>query len=288
MPEIIDKLLADPRPWAYLALIFVVFGLERRIPADPDQRILGPGLFQDAVWFGVHLVSKATLYALWLAALHVVYDRYLSFLTLDSLVSWPAPARVAVAILAGDFLAWLHHYLRHKIRWFWPFHAVHHAQQQMNLFTDNRVHPLDRLIATTLTFIPLFMVEASFPDMLAWAVFLSCYTKFYHANIRTNFGILRYVLVTPQSHRIHHSPELRHRDMNFGVFFSIWDRLFGTQYPVSDEYPVTGIEDPDFPSERGRSPLALARSTLFQLCYPFRALWRSEHKKLEPGDGGIA
>jgi hypothetical protein len=76
----------------------------------------------------------------------------------------------------------------------------------------------------------------------------------YHGNLRTNLGVLRYLLVTPQSHRVHHSTELRHRDRNFGVLFSVWDQLFGTQYRGFDEYPETGVSDPTFPyrtAERG-------------------------------------
>jgi sterol desaturase/sphingolipid hydroxylase (fatty acid hydroxylase superfamily) len=62
------------------------------------------------------------------------------------------------------------------------------------------------------------------------------------------FGdLVRYVLVTPQFHRVHHSIEPRHRDRNFGLTFSIWDHLFGTQYRGYDEYlPLQG----DRPSRR--------------------------------------
>jgi sterol desaturase/sphingolipid hydroxylase (fatty acid hydroxylase superfamily) len=58
------------------------------------------------------------------------------------------------------------------------------------------------------------------------------------------------MLVTPQSHRVHHSVMLQHRDTNFGSLFSIWDYLFGTQYRGYNEYPETGIEDETFPYEK--------------------------------------
>jgi sterol desaturase/sphingolipid hydroxylase (fatty acid hydroxylase superfamily) len=96
------------------------------------------------------------------------------------------------------------------------------------------------------------------------------YTRFYHGNIRTNLGPLRYVLVTPQSHRIHHSIEPRHLDTNFGALFSIWDRLFGTQYRGHDEYPETGIADAAFPHEAKGDLRSLLVTPLAQMAYPLR------------------
>jgi 4-hydroxyproline epimerase len=59
----------------------------------------------------------------------------------------------------------------------------------------------------------------------------------YHANLRTDLGWLRHLLVTPQSHRRHHSPRPEHRDRNFGGTFSFWDRLFGTAALDARVYP---------------------------------------------------
>ena len=98
----------------------------------------------------------------------------------------------------------------------------------------------------------------------------------YHSNLRTNYGWLRYVLVTPQSHRIHHSTLPEHHNMNYGVNLSIWDHLFGTQYRNYDDYPVTGLGDELFPHETSMHPLALAESFTAQLLYPFQHLLRPE------------
>ena len=98
------------------------------------------------------------------------------------------------------------------------------------------------------------------------------HTRFCHANVRTNLGVLRWVLVTPQSHRVHHSLDPAHRDKNFGVTFSLWDHLFGTQHRDYDVYPECGIDDHDFPFEQeGRGPLAAIAA---QLVYPFARLAR--------------
>jgi sterol desaturase/sphingolipid hydroxylase (fatty acid hydroxylase superfamily) len=78
--------------------------------------------------------------------------------------------------------------------------------------------------------------------------------------------------VSPQFHRIHHSIEPEHRDRNFGVIFSFWDRLFGTLYRGDGGYPATGIADPDFPLERRATRVAVIRRYAAQFLYPFATI----------------
>jgi len=179
----------------------------------------------------------------------------------------PQWALVVLGYLVIDFNGWFTHWVRHKVTWFWYFHTVHHSQRQMNMFTDMRYHVLEYVIAHAITFVPLFALGITSPNIVFIGLVKKWYRRFYHANIRMNLGPLRYVLVTPQSHRIHHSRLREHRDKNFGVTFSIWDQLFGTQYRGWDEYPETGIEDDDFPHED--SYRGAVGSIIQQFIYPF-------------------
>ena len=138
------------------------------------------------------------------------------------------------------------------------------------MFTDLRIHPVEHLVALTIRFVPVMVLGLSKPEIFNLALITLWYTRFIHANVRTNLGPLRHVLVTPQFHRIHHSIEPRHRDQNFGVIFSFWDRLFGTVYPGCDEYPATGIADEDFPHETSYREILTA--PFKQLAYPFRRI----------------
>jgi len=176
--------------------------------------------------------------------------------------------------LVGDFVFWVTHIVRHKVQLLWHFHAVHHSQKELNFLTEYRVHPVDDAFIYTIGFIPIFMFEHSFITIVAIVWIRHWHTRIYHSNIRSNFGILRYILVTPQSHRIHHSIEPEHRDKNYGLTFSIWDYMFGTQYKGYDEYPDTGIEEHLFPFEQGRSKWDTLGVLLEQLLYPFRAIAR--------------
>ncbi|HEX4966801.1 MAG TPA: sterol desaturase family protein [Thermoanaerobaculia bacterium] len=260
-------------PWFYL-VVGGVMVLERLIPAVKDQPVLSRGFFQDLVWAPFTLIMHAFLLPLHIALLAFLYNRYLDFLTVHSLDSWPWLVRVILALLVSDFLFWASHYIRHKVRVLWYFHAVHHSQKELNFFTEYHVHPLDDVFLYTLGFIPLFMVQSSFVEIAAVTWIRSWQTRFYHSNIRTNLGWLRYVFVTPQSHRVHHSIEPQHHDRNFGLMFSIWDHLFGTQYRGYDEYPATGIEEEAFPYELEGGRLAWLQRLFSQLIYPFEAIGR--------------
>jgi sterol desaturase/sphingolipid hydroxylase (fatty acid hydroxylase superfamily) len=261
-------------PLLWLPLV-AAMALEYLRPARAGQKVLSAGLFQDAVWVAVSAVFRLAVMGFYVAMLRWIYDRHMSFLTIHAVMDWPMWARVLLAILVGDFLGWFHHLVRHKVPALWAFHAVHHSQREMNVLTDVRVHPLDRIASQTVQFVPLFMVDAAFPEIAAWVLFHQAWTKFCHANVRMNCGWLGWILVTPQSHRVHHSVALEHRDTNFGVALSIWDRLFGTRYAGVDEYPECGVDDPTFPMETARTPSALVRSTWAQLVWPFRQLGRS-------------
>lgn len=249
-------------PWFY-AVFVVVLALELWLPARRAQSLWSPGVREDLVWVPVKLVVHVTLIAGVIVLVRTGYDRYLGFATLETVREWPAVVRGPLGLLAGDFLFWVVHYVRHKVSFLWHFHTVHHSQRDLNFFTEYRVHPLDDVFALVIGAIPTLIVEPSSVTVAAIVWARHWHTRLYHANIRTDFGWLRYVLVTPQSHRVHHSIEARHQDKNFGLTFSIWDHLFGTQHRGYDEYPETGV--------RGAEPTTLVA----QLLYPFKQVARS-------------
>ena len=142
------------------------------------------------------------------------------------------------------------------------------------MFTDERVHVMDELVANCLVCIPMFMFMVDAPRAVYFAPLLRRYPKLYHANIKANFGLLRYVLVTPQSHRLHHSIEPQHRDRNFGIIFSFWDRMFGTLHPDCETYPATGITDSEFPREREATGTPVISNYGAQRLHPFILIYR--------------
>ena len=185
----------------------------------------------------------------------------------------PKIVTVCLSILLIDFLSWIGHFLLHKVPFLWRIHAVHHSQRELNLFTNTRFHFGEALIYYPLTILPLYFLLIPLPGGIYYFWFRIWYPRLYHANIRSNFGWLRYILVTPQSHRLHHSIHEKHYDRNFGVIFSFWDRLFQTQYHSCQEYPPTGIGDRDFPYETQAQPHQLIKTYCQQTLHPFK-WWR--------------
>ena len=256
-------------PVFYVAVGLILL-LEWRFSAVPSQPLVGRSFCFDALWSVVRLAGNVAVLGPFVALMNAVYENHLAFLTVPGIASLPTPARLTLGILTADLLAWFHHFVRHKIAW--SFHAVHHSQPEMNLFTDDRNHVIDLVVAAAVRVFPMLMLSVEVPQVLAWTLFSTWFTRLYHANLRTDFGPLRHVLVTPQSHRIHHSTDPRHHEKNFGLIFSFWDRLFGTQYQGWDEYPETGVKDPTFPLEHG-GPFEMARALVAQQIHPFTALW---------------
>jgi sterol desaturase/sphingolipid hydroxylase (fatty acid hydroxylase superfamily) len=267
-------------PLLYLGFA-AVFVAERIAPADEHQQPISRGLLHDGLaWFVINAPIVAFTFACALAATYYVLDNYFPFLRLDPELTATLPtwALVVAAVVLADFLKWVHHYVTHKTPLLWHFHSIHHSQRELNLFTQARFHAVEFVTLAPLMYLPLAVLNLDFVLAMWVALGVEWYARITHANLRTHFGPLRFALVTPQSHRIHHSLERRHRDQNFGTLFSVWDRLFGTHWPNIDEYPATGIADESFPSENAPGFSNLLASYFAQLLYPFQQLlksWRS-------------
>jgi sterol desaturase/sphingolipid hydroxylase (fatty acid hydroxylase superfamily) len=256
-------------PW-YWGLVACLLVLERLWPAQPGRGMLTRGGAQDLVWILLFPLFSLTFVALWSVLLNGAYDNVLGGHTVY-LTDYIGVAATAVfAFVATDFLFWFTHWARHKIPTFWYFHAVHHAAPSLNTLTDNRVHFVEAIIEATIVIIPARLLGLSAPAAFALAVATTYFTAFTHTAVRSNMGPLRYILVTPQSHRVHHSQAPEHIDVNFGTVFSVWDQIFRTQFRGWDEYPETGIADRDFPLEQRVSGLALLGSYAKMVLYPFR------------------
>jgi len=240
-PRVVLHTVFSWKIWAGMALIL---GLEYVAPADDTQPLFSRGLGHDLLYAVVRFALWWWLLSLYLHALRHAFSAHLGFFhphRLDSLPSWVV---VPIGYVLADFLVYGHHWIRHKVGVLWRFHAVHHAQRQLNAFTDDRVHPFEWFFGATILFLPLFVLSgAKATDVLLISYILGWQTRLLHANVRTDFGPLRYLLVSPQSHRVHHSIEPKHMDKNFGGFLSVWDRIFGTYCDAAGDYPSTGVTD---------------------------------------------
>ncbi|MFQ5650876.1 MAG: sterol desaturase family protein [bacterium] len=145
--------------------------------------------------------------------------------------STPIPALVIGTLLVRGFISFFTHYLMHKVPMLWRLHRVHHLDTELDVSTTVRFHPLEFLAALPLG-VPVVVIFGLSPwVLLLYEVFDAGVTLFSHANIRLPAGLdraLRYVIVTPDLHRVHHSSWQPETDSNYSAVFPIWDILFGT------------------------------------------------------------
>jgi len=261
-------------PWFYLG-IPVCFMLEKIWPVQRGLPLIGSGTRVDLLYMLAMIPFYGVTAPFFFHFLRQISEKFFWFIDLSSSLQHPVIVDFLLGYLLIDLIGWLHHYIRHKVPVFWDFHVVHHSQQHMNPFTDDRIHPLDWFTANVIKFLPAFFFSNALDIGLSYIIIHQFLKRLYHSNVRTNLGWLRYIFVTPQSHRVHHSKRREHYDRNFGVSLSIWDHLFGTQHRDYDIYPETGIPDSRFPIENAtdKSVFRIIRAYIFQIIYPFKVVW---------------
>lgn len=138
---------------------------------------------------------------------------------------------VALAVALLDLAIYLQHVLFHAVPVLWRLHRMHHADIDIDVTTGARFHTVE--IAASMA-IKLAVIAALGPPALGVLVFeilLNATAMFNHANIRLpeSFDrVLRWIVVTPDMHRVHHSVLRHETDSNFSFNMPWWDRLFGT------------------------------------------------------------
>jgi sterol desaturase/sphingolipid hydroxylase (fatty acid hydroxylase superfamily) len=146
-------------------------------------------------------------------------------------LDWPVPLEMAMGVVFLDLMIYLQHVVLHMIPFFWRFHKVHHSDLDLDVSSGFRFHPLEILGSMIYK---LGLVAALGPSVMTVVVFeviLSGMAMFTHSNIKLPLGLdrtLRWLFVTPDMHRIHHSVEVDETNSNYGFNISIWDRLLGT------------------------------------------------------------
>jgi sterol desaturase/sphingolipid hydroxylase (fatty acid hydroxylase superfamily) len=138
---------------------------------------------------------------------------------------------VPLAVIAMDFVIWLQHVMVHAVPVLWRLHRVHHADPDYDLTTGARFHPIEIALSMLIKIATIAVLGPPVLAVLIFEVVLNAAAMFNHGNIRLPVGldrVLRWVIVTPDMHRVHHSVEEDETNSNFGFNLPWWDRLFGT------------------------------------------------------------
>ena len=149
------------------------------------------------------------------------------FNTLD-LPVWVA---VVGSMLILDLAIYLQHVLFHAVPGLWRLHRMHHADLDFDTTTGLRFHPVEIVLSMTIKLAVVAAIGAPPVAVRAFEVILNATSLFNHGNIRLPQAVdrvLRWVLVTPDMHRVHHSTDPRETNSNYGFSLPWWDRLLGT------------------------------------------------------------
>jgi len=163
-----------------------------------------------------------------------------------ALPNWLA---VLVAVVALDFVIWVQHVLFHAVPGLWRLHRVHHADLDYDLTTGARFHPIEIVLSMLIKFATIAALGPPVVAVILFEVILNGMAMFNHANVRLPLGVdrvLRWFVVTPDMHRVHHSIDDDETNSNFGFNLPWWDRLLGTyrdQPRAGHEGMTIGIRD---------------------------------------------
>ena len=143
----------------------------------------------------------------------------------------PSVLAVVIAIVAMDFVIWLQHVMVHAVPVLWRLHRVHHADPDFDVTTGARFHTLEILLSLLIKFATIVVLGPPVVAVVIFEILLNATAMFNHGNVRLPARldrVLRWFVVTPDMHRVHHSVEDDEANSNFGFNLPWWDRLFGT------------------------------------------------------------
>jgi sterol desaturase/sphingolipid hydroxylase (fatty acid hydroxylase superfamily) len=229
-----------------LVISAAVFTLERLFPLRREQEAVRDGFLQDVFWMVFNTQYLSWMFAL--VAVHTVawLDATLLHIGLPAPASlklishWPVWLQFIVFFVVRDFLEWNIHRALHTVPWLWRFHQLHHSIEQLDWLSTFRSHWSEFIIYQTLIYLPLVVLGVSDGVIFTILVVTLLIQELSHANLKWDWGPMRYVFNSPRFHAWHHAVEMHGRGgQNFGVTLAIWDWLFGTAYwPGSDKSPA--------------------------------------------------
>src|SRR5580698_5895947 len=168
------------------------------------------------------LVVAPLVTALTLAFVALV-RRGLPWIVLPKIGVLPRWGAILAILVVMDFCNWAVHLANHRVRMLWRFHELHHSQEDMNVLTVFRTHPLIH-VSYLLALVPGIVLLANGAVSITLLIVYGGIVAFAHSNTNLGFGPLGRILVSPNYHRIHHRVEGA-QDVNLGFALTIWDQL---------------------------------------------------------------
>ncbi len=163
-------------------------------------------------------------------------------------LNWPWWAELIIAVVVLDLVVYFQHVLMHAVPILWRLHMVHHSDLDIDVTTGVRFHPIEIALSMFIKIGAVILIGVSPTAVLIFEVMLNATSMFNHSNVCIPVQVdrmLRWIVVTPDMHRVHHSVIPQETNRNFGFSLSWWDRVLGTYLrdpSKGHEYMTIGLE----------------------------------------------
>ena len=230
--------------WLVMAASFLVVAVWESL--RPHRELLVPGERRWSRHGLLLIVSSFTSVGIYrigpvVVAASMVHSRFGLF----HQIALPYAAQFILTILLLDFLRYAVHWTEHHVPILWRMHQVHHSDPDFDLSTGVRVHPIETVLLQGATLAALALLAPPVAAVLA-AELVTCFQVFFaHANVSMPDGVervLRWFLVTPRMHRVHHSEDAREQGRNLSDIFPWWDHMFRTYLEAPSTGDVVGMK----------------------------------------------
>jgi sterol desaturase/sphingolipid hydroxylase (fatty acid hydroxylase superfamily) len=266
-----------------LAFIGAILVVERVWPAQ-RRSLFARGYRHDLLF----TIFNAALVVPLVTALTLSFDevvrRLLPWMVLPKMGPLPHVGVIVLLLVAVDGCNWFAHLANHHIRMLWRFHELHHSQEDMNVLTVFRTHPLIH-VSYLISLVPGLVLLANGSLSITVLALYGAIVAFAHSNTRLGFGPLGRIVVSPNFHRIHHQLD-GPQDVNMGFVLTIWDQMFHTAvFPTQETVRAdTGLPGRPLLVEQERPASRQLSVFAAQMWGPFRPLDKATNQASDVRD----
>ena len=230
----------------FIMMVFLEWLAPDRVQRHPRSR-------RWPVNIGLVVVSNLAVRVLFpIAAVGIATWSSVNHVGLLSVLHLPRFVELILAIVILDGAIWLQHVASHRIPLLWRLHLVHHTDLDLDVTSGTRFHPIEIVFSLLYKMLVVLALGPSAVAVVLFEILLNAMAVFNHANVALPHAldsVLRWVIVTPDVHRTHHSVIASEGHANFGFNLVIWDRLFGTYVHAPKRPLVLGL-----PHRQGTPP----------------------------------
>lgn len=148
--------------------------------------------------------------------------------------------KIIIGIVLLDLVVYWQHRVFHVFPLFWRLHRVHHTDTEFDVTTALRFHTIEIFLSYFIKATVILVLGIPFEAVIVFEIVLNFCAMFNHGNYKLPYFIekyIRWLLVTPSMHRVHHSVIIRETNSNYGFCLSLWDRFFGSYIHKTEKDP---------------------------------------------------